>query len=864
MADKKIFLPESEMPTHWYNIAADLKNPPPPPLHPATHQPIGPEALAPLFPMELIKQEVTTERYIPIPEEVQEIYKIWRPAPLIRATALEKALDTPAKIYYKYEGVSPSGSHKPNTAVPQAYYNMKEGVKRIATETGAGQWGSSLAFACQQFGIESKVYMVRVSYEQKPYRRSLMQLWGGSVVPSPSNETNAGRAILEQDPQSSGSLGIAISEAVEDAAMREDTKYSLGSVLNHVLLHQTVIGQEAIKQMEIAGDYPDVVVGCAGGGSNAAGLMFPFLKAKIESRTFHLIILDEAQGSADQIVAKSLGPMLAYNAGTLVKTGTPATQKNNFYQTIQRNKRRQTGRGVKQNHFEWDWREVAKVNPNYGKFVKKEMLRIGEDSDEFQMSYCTVPETRILTADMRHIPAGDITVGMKLVGFDEERPGKGQHRRLQESVVEDVGRIMRPCYRLTLSDGTSITCSSEHRWLVTTAGRRTEWKMAKDLVSTDRIFKVTDVWEHTEDYRTGYLAAAFEGEGHFSRHSMLGFSQRDNPMMLKVRKYLEELNFSTWEVTGSGTNEDVTVLHVGGGRSEVMRFLGQVRPERLLDKVDVGQFGTIGRHYKEPDQFQHPYVLNSEFVGEREVVAIKTSTKTYIAEGLASHNCVRWILERGMFVTEGVMEQLSDRSMEVVKHWHKSPVVVGIDPARKLDSTVVTVVWVDWDRPDEFGYYDHRVLNWLELQGEDWEQQYAEITDFLANYDVLAVAVDANGVGDAVAQRLKLLLPRAEVIPVTSSMSEQSARFKHLQALIQRKMIGFPGHAKTRRLRVWKRFMQQMIDAERHYQGANFTVKAPEEAWAHDDHVDALAIACSLTKEYVMPTIEVSASPFFG
>ncbi|MCC6386602.1 MAG: TrpB-like pyridoxal phosphate-dependent enzyme [Dehalococcoidia bacterium] len=285
MADKKIFLPESEMPTHWYNIAADLRNPPPPPLHPATHEPIGPEALAPLFPMELIKQEVSAERYIPIPEEVREIYKVWRPSPLIRATALEKALGTPAKIYYKYEGVSPSGSHKPNTAVPQAYYNKLEGVKRIATETGAGQWGSSLAYACQQFGIESKVYMVRVSYEQKPYRRSLMQLWGGAVVPSPSSDTQAGRDILAQDPQSSGSLGIAISEAVEDAAMREDTKYSLGSVLNHVLLHQTVIGQEAIKQMEMAGDYPDVVVGCAGGGSNAAGLMFPFLKDKLAGKT---------------------------------------------------------------------------------------------------------------------------------------------------------------------------------------------------------------------------------------------------------------------------------------------------------------------------------------------------------------------------------------------------------------------------------------------------------------------------------------------------------------------------------------------------------------------------------------------------
>jgi tryptophan synthase beta chain len=284
MATKKFFLPESEMPEAWYNIAADLPSPPPPPLHPGTHEPIGPEALAPLFPMELIKQEVSAERFIPIPEEVREIYRIWRPSPLIRASALEKALDTPAKIYYKYEGVSPSGSHKPNTAVAQAYYNKQEGVKRIATETGAGQWGSSLAFACNMFGIEAKVYMVRVSYEQKPYRRSMMQIWNATVVASPSQETNAGRGILAQDPDSNGSLGIAISEAVEDAAMREDTKYSLGSVLNHVLLHQTVIGQEAIKQMEMAGDYPDVVVGCSGGGSNAAGLMFPFLREKLEGK----------------------------------------------------------------------------------------------------------------------------------------------------------------------------------------------------------------------------------------------------------------------------------------------------------------------------------------------------------------------------------------------------------------------------------------------------------------------------------------------------------------------------------------------------------------------------------------------------
>jgi tryptophan synthase beta chain len=277
----KYNLPESDVPTHWYNIAADLPKAPPPPLHPGTHQPIGPADLAPLFPMELIKQEVSTERYIEIPDEVREIYKLWRPTPLIRARRLEKALGTPAHIYYKYEGASPVGSHKPNTAVAQAYYNKQEGIKRLTTETGAGQWGTALAMACNFFGMELKVYMVKVSYGQKPYRRSLMQLYGASVVASPSPDTNAGRQILAATPDNPGSLGIAISEAVEDAVGRDDTKYALGSVLNHVLMHQTVIGQEALKQMEMAGEYPDVVIGCAGGGSNFAGMMFPFMREKL-------------------------------------------------------------------------------------------------------------------------------------------------------------------------------------------------------------------------------------------------------------------------------------------------------------------------------------------------------------------------------------------------------------------------------------------------------------------------------------------------------------------------------------------------------------------------------------------------------
>ncbi len=281
VATTKFLLAENEIPTQWYNIAPDLPSPPAPPLHPGTHQPIGPDDLAPLFPMGLILQEVSQERWIDIPEEILEIYRLWRPSPLQRAHRLEKALGTPAHIYYKYEGVSPAGSHKPNTAIAQAYYNKAEGVTRIATETGAGQWGSAMAMSCKFFDLECSVYMVKVSYNQKPYRRAFMETFGAEVTASPSNKTNAGRGILEQDPDSSGSLGIAISEAVEDAATHDDTRYSLGSVLNHVLTHQTIVGLESKKQMAMAGEYPDVVIGCVGGGSNMAGLSFPFMADKL-------------------------------------------------------------------------------------------------------------------------------------------------------------------------------------------------------------------------------------------------------------------------------------------------------------------------------------------------------------------------------------------------------------------------------------------------------------------------------------------------------------------------------------------------------------------------------------------------------
>ncbi len=285
MSETKILLSEKEMPTSWYNVMADMKNLPKPPLHPVTKQPVGPGDLGAIFPMELIKQEMSTERWIEIPEEVQQIYKLWRPSPLYRAYRLEKILDTPAKIYYKYEGVSPAGSHKPNTAIPQAYYNKQAGIKRLSTETGAGQWGSALSLACSFFGMECTVYMVKVSYHQKPYRRIFMQTYGAEVIPSPSDKTEAGRGILARDPDSLGSLGIAISEAVEDAAKRGDTNYSLGSVLNHVAIHQSVIGLEAKAQLEKVGDYPDVVIGCCGGGSNFAGIAFPFVYDKLTKGT---------------------------------------------------------------------------------------------------------------------------------------------------------------------------------------------------------------------------------------------------------------------------------------------------------------------------------------------------------------------------------------------------------------------------------------------------------------------------------------------------------------------------------------------------------------------------------------------------
>ncbi|MEJ5309701.1 MAG: TrpB-like pyridoxal phosphate-dependent enzyme [Anaerolineae bacterium] len=320
MKQYKYVLQESEMPTHWYNILADMKSPPPPYRHPVTLELLGPDDLAPIFPAALIAQEVSTERFIEIPDEVSDVLRMWRPSPLYRAHRWEKALDTPAKIYYKWEGVSPAGSHKPNTAVAQCYYGKQEGLEGFATETGAGQWGSALSQATSMFGLKCKVFMVAVSYQQKPYRRIMMETWGGTVVPSPSSETNAGRAILAENPESPGSLGIAISEAIEYAVTHPGYKYSLGSVVNFVLLHQTVIGLEALKQMEMAGDYPDILIGCAGGGSNAAGLIFPFMRDKLTGNKPDLRAIF-VESTACPSMTRGI---YAYDWGDTAKTGPVA------------------------------------------------------------------------------------------------------------------------------------------------------------------------------------------------------------------------------------------------------------------------------------------------------------------------------------------------------------------------------------------------------------------------------------------------------------------------------------------------------------------------------------------------------------
>lgn len=580
--------------------------------------------------------------------------------------------------------------------------------------------------------------------------------------------------------------------------------------------------------------------------------------ASIEGGTFHLILVDECQGAEDGVINNSIMPMATATGGTKIFTGTPGYHKNVFYSSIMQNRRDGNKAGaLRQNHYEADWKEVSKYSEWYRRTALKEMLRLGEDSDEFRRQYCVAPETRVLTADLRHIPAADVRPGMELLGFDEERPGRNRQRRFRRSVVQSAQRITRPCYRISLDDGTSITASAEHRWLISTAGGRTYWKATEDLTPSDRILRLTSTWETASGWHAGYLSAAYDGEGHLYQkngRAQLGFAQRENVMLGKVQKALADLGFDYRAYTGA---DGCSRVHLGS-KAEILRLLGQVRPERLLEKLDVDALGPV------KTGMRHPRVLATEFAGNQEVIAMRTSTGTFIAEGLASHNCNQWLLEKGMFVTAQRLDELGDETMRIVRDYHRTPVIVGIDLGRKQDRTVVTVVFVDWDHPDALGYYTHVVLSWLDLERVDWEEQYYAIVDFLRHYNIYKVGVDTNGMGDIFIDRMRRMMPDVNFVDLGSSPKDQSPRWKHLRELLDRHLISWPAHEDARKTREWRRFRQEMEDLEIEHKGPYVLGKAPKVADAHDDYPDSLSMACILTTEEETQEVEQAANVFYN
>jgi hypothetical protein len=587
-------------------------------------------------------------------------------------------------------------------------------------------------------------------------------------------------------------------------------------------------------------------------------------RANIESKTYHLIVIDEAQDADETVVTKSIKPMGAFTGATTVLTGTPGLKKGYFYNAIHRNMSSNLD-GKRRNHFQFDWHACAAERPKYAKYVKSEMEAHGQDSDYFRMSYgCIVPETLILTSDLRYVPAGQLREGDKVVGFDEDRAGKGLHRHFREATVTNTIRIKKPCCRITLDDGTEVTASTDHKWLVSTAGSRTLWKRTDELKTTDRIFKVSTVWREAQTYASGYLAAAFEGEGCLTLlpgRLALCFAQKDNVMLEQVRKHLVEFGFQyrEWVDKRSG----VTKLWVAGGQAAILRFLGQIRPQRLLDKFDCSLLGSIGRHDR-GQNFEHPRVTSLEFVGEQTVIPLETSTRTFVAGGLASHNC-EWLLERGMFVSARRMQSLADKSMERVEVYQREPCLIGIDVAKEIDSTVVTVVKPDWETPNDTGLVTHWVLNWLEIQGE-FEQQFSQIWNFLRPYWVHAIGVDSNGMGTPWPERMGMMFPEATIVALTSSHKAQDQRFNHLQSLIQGHgphgpLLRWPRGRMTSQLLITRRFYHQMINAEKEYTKQGFLlVHAPDGTTEHDDFPDSLANACILSKmmEQAAPEVEVA------
>lgn len=590
-------------------------------------------------------------------------------------------------------------------------------------------------------------------------------------------------------------------------------------------------------------------------------------QSKIESKTFNLILLDESQDLDSYVVGKSIMPMGAATNATTVATGTPGTTKGYFYNMIASNKREQLNRRrddyklQTQLHFEYDYKEVQKWNTNYEKYVRKEKKKIGADSDEFQQAYCVSPETRILTANLDHIPAGSIKVGDELVGFDEERPKKACHRRFRKAVVEDVGIITRPCYKLKFDDGTELTCSGEHQWLVINGGR-TIWKSTHKLTPADTFFKICSVWESESTYEGGYLAAAFDGEGCYN-YTDLAFAQRDNAMLEMVCRQLEHFNFrySVGEVQGT-PYKGVKYLKILGGRSERMRFLGQIRPRRLLFNLAVDKLGTIGRHDRK--HYTRPRLVSKEFVGEREVVAIRTSTRTYVAEGFASHNCLKWLLERGMAVPEALFWELTRKDLNITTSYKGEELVAGLDWGKSQDSTVLTVGKPIWSDIDESGRCPVEVLYWWHKLGDNYEEIFAELKQELSMFSISTLACDATGTGEPLADRLIWELPHITVLPVKFSAQSKDHLYKWFLLMLQERRCWWPGFAEVRNRKYWKMFEDQMTNLVKEYKGQYLSCHHPEDQKnAHDDFPDSLALMLWTINEEAMPFVEVQNGEAF-
>ena len=599
--------------------------------------------------------------------------------------------------------------------------------------------------------------------------------------------------------------------------------------------------------------------------------------SNIEGESFKFIICEECQDISNYKIRKSIHPMgAAYNA-TICKIGTATTFKGDFYEAIQRNKKDYEEKKIKiRNHFEYNYKVVQKYNPKYAKYIEREKRSLGENSDEFRMSYCVAPETRILTSDLRWVRADSIKAGDKLIGFDENPPKRYGQRKFKETLVEDVGEIERPCYEVTLNDGTKVTCSEEHQWLVFTAGSRTVWKQTKDLMPTDRIYKVCDVWEDLpQDYRLGYLSASFDGEGCISqikgKIQQLTFAQRDNAMLKQVKEYLTDLGFDYnadyYDRRKLDKGQDLVYkLFIKGGKRELLRFLGSIRPKRLLKNFDPNQLGTLRCSNGNLGSDIHPRVESIKYVGNKKVIPIRTTSHTYVAEGLASHNCLEWIISRGMFVDIDQLEEdcgdvfldRVDRDL-VANHTAGIDVGGGSDKKKKdADSTVVTVVEVDWDNPvlmessfneetqEEEIYlaYNTYIKDWLKIGAEiaeDYEEQYAIIMDYLKHFRISKLVVDATR-ESSLGQRIRANVSYDVELFVFSTKSK-SDLYKNLDKEINSGRAKFPRSPDTVQTKEYQEFIQQMGDLEKGYSGSNLVVSHPPERGAHDDYADSWALA---------------------